>query len=252
MNSDGQEEFDRLRQQQAAFLRAAAHGLRTPLQSLQGFAELLEPGLPAAQIEHYVNFIKRDTTQLAAVVDDLCLRHELEQGSLTLFPTAIDVESLLAEVARTFESRIPDCLVEWEYSGEIPPVYADPDRLTHILWTLLRNAERCRLRPEQLSLVSVFVQPRPETHRVVFRVDDEGVRIPIEDSARIFGVLADAPTPRRWPRMGIGLGLYVAREVARQMGGDLGLLQRVPASGRQHGNTFELSLPSFQGQVVHD
>ena len=48
------------------------------------------------------------------------------------------------------------------------------------------------------------------------------------------------------------LEYVTAREVARQMGGDLGLLQRVPASSQQHGNTFELSLPSFQGQVVDD
>src|ERR1700694_618111 len=118
MDTDACAELDQLRQQQAIFLRTIAHALRTPLQSLQGFAELLEPGLSPAQVDHYVSFIKRDTAYLAGIVDDLCLRYELERGPLLLFPAVVEVGSILTELAQTFEAAVPDCLVMLDYSDD--------------------------------------------------------------------------------------------------------------------------------------
>ena len=123
--SDPQLDLARLREQHALFVRTAAHALRTPLQSIKGFAELLAPGLTPALTEHYVNFIKRDAVYLAGVVDDLCLRNELAQGPLLLFPDRVDTGQFLHELARTFEARFTDSVVDLEYVDGLPAIYAD-------------------------------------------------------------------------------------------------------------------------------
>jgi two-component system OmpR family sensor kinase len=247
---DPQLELAQLREQQAQFVRTAAHALRTPLQSLQGFAELLEPGLPPALAEHYVDFIKRDVTYLAGLVDDLCLRNELAQGPLVLFPIKLDVGEFLHELARTFEARFPDCLVALEYAEGLPPIYADQERLFHLLFTLLRNAERCR--PDRSQFGGLDLRARLESglRQVVFEIVDAGLGIPAEYREAIFDPFAELPPELGRPRLGIGLGLYVAREVTRQMGGDLSLTARSNGVG-QYGNSFVLGMPMFDKQVIH-
>ena len=249
--ADATSALEALRQERAAFLRVVAHALRTPLQSLQGFAEMLEPGLPPAQIEYYLSFIKRDTAHLSAVVDDLCLRHELERGALVLFPAAIDVGALLAELAGSFEARLPDCLVSLEYADHLPAAFADPDRLLHILGTLLLNAERCRPNPQGPGWLTISAWHDPAARQVVFGVDDDGPRVPAEYASALFDPFPLLPPALGRPRHGIGLGLYAAREVARQMGGDLCLTPGTESSGRRLGNTFVVRVPAYGGQVGH-
>ncbi|MCC7362066.1 MAG: HAMP domain-containing histidine kinase [Anaerolineales bacterium] len=249
--TDATSALNALRQEHAAFLRVVAHALRTPLQSLQGFAEMLEPGLPPAQVEHYLSFIKRDTAHLAAVVDDLCLRHELERGALVLFPAAIDVGAILVELAGSFEARLPDCVVGFEYADDLPAAFADPDRLLHILGTLLLNAERCRPSARGPGWLTINARHEPVARQVVFVVDDDGPRVPAEYAAALFEPFPILPAALGRPRHGIGLGLYAAREVARQMGGDVCLSSEMGASGRQFGNAFVARVPAFAGQVGH-
>ncbi|HLY29019.1 MAG TPA: HAMP domain-containing sensor histidine kinase [Aggregatilineales bacterium] len=251
MDSDALRQPDQLRQQQAIFLRTVAHALRTPLQSLQGFAELLEPGLSPAQVDHYIGFIKRDTAYITAIVDDLCLRYELERGPVHLFPAVVEVGSLLTELAQAFEATVPDCLVMLDYSDDAPALFADRDRLLHALWTLLRNAERCRPDPSHPGCAVVLARLVAPSRRIEFVVEDDGLVIPPECAAALFEPLAELPTVLGRPRLGVGLGLFVAREVARQMGGDLWLEYTHAIAGRQRGNTFILSVPVFEGEVGH-
>src|SRR3972149_1754423 len=71
--SDWTQERATLLEAQAQFLRAVAHELRTPLQSIQGFAELIEPQMLPAKLARYLGIIQHDAARLAAVVDDLSL-----------------------------------------------------------------------------------------------------------------------------------------------------------------------------------
>jgi len=251
MTIDACQNLETILTEQTAFLRTIAHALRTPMQSLQGFAELLEPGLPPAQVEHYVAFIKRDAAYLAAVVDDLCLRHELASGKLLLFPTAIDVGNLLAELARQFEAQMPDCVVSLEYADDLPPAFADPDRLLHLLGTLLRNAARCRPDPDGPVWLTMRAQCELGDRQVMFIVEDDGQQVPPEYASALFDPLPQLPAALGRPRLGVGLGLYVAREVARQMGGDLRLAGTPVPTDRQFGNTFVMHVPTFEGPVGH-
>lgn len=248
-------EIERLRHQQHEFMRAATHELRTPLQSIQGFVELLEPGLAREKMEHYLSIIRRDTSRLVAVVEDISQRNALEHDQLGLKPVPFSVEQLLGELSRELEVAYPDRFVVVKCSTDLPWVYVDPERLRQVLWTLLNNAARYSpaggYRPIQLVV-------RGCRGQVEFAVHDDGPPIPPEYCEAIFESLAELPRVLgKRPRFGLGLGLYVAREIARRLGGDLWVeetrkphLRKTNARGKRakapfrRGNIFVLSVPA--------
>lgn len=228
-----------LRQEHALFLRAVAHELRTPLQPLQGLAELAEAGQPPEQLAANLDVIKHETARLVALVDDLSLRSELESGSMSLSSMTFSLESVLEELARTMERYYPSRL-EVEYD-DLPPVLADQEHVRRILWMLLLNGMRYS---SANDLICLSAQPDYEKTQLSIFVRDTGAHLPLKYREAIFEPLAEMPKLLKRPRFGLGLGLYVAREIARRMGGDLWLQASALPKGKdvRRGNTFVLSL----------
>ena len=239
-----------LRQRYALFIRATAHELRTPLQSIQGFAELLGPGLPPKKIAQYFSLIKRDTSRLVAVVDNLSLMSEVENGTLVFSPSVLEVEPLLRELAQALEPRYPDCSVMLEYSLDcLPAIYANEKYLRQVLWSLLYYAGHSS--PRVRRSVCLSIQPHWDAYScgwLKFSVEDDSPRIPARYREAIFEPLAELSKGLKHPRFGLGLGLYVARRIARMMGGDLWI--EIPVRGmvgarkkKQKGNLFVVRMP---------
>lgn len=230
-----------LRETFASFLCLTAHEMRAPLQTIHGFARLLGPTLAPAEFEHYLDLIQQDTDRLMAMVEDLGWRGQLESGTLQLKPMACEVEPLLLALSREVERDYPDRYVELTYAS-LPPVYADPDRLQDVLGMLLRNA--ARYSPRGCQPISVSARPRQEQMEIA--VHDRGVPVLARYQEKIFKPVAALPRYLGRPRL--GLGLYVAHEFARQMGGDLWLRDPMRARNKSdgkklRGNEFVLRLP---------
>ncbi len=241
--------LETLRRRHYLFLRAAMHELRTPLQSLQGFVELLSPGLPPAKLERYLGILKRDTSRLIAVVDDMSQRNLLENNQLEIKPVAFSVEQLLADLSQSLEAYYPDRFVVVKCPPNLPLAYVDPGGLRYVLWTLLCNtaryAERSVVgyRPLRLTI-------RQRGARLEFSIYDDSPTIPVDYREVIFEPLADLPQSLgKRPRFGLGMGLYVAREIARRMDGDLYVERPRKAkkekskTRKSRGNVFVLSVP---------
>ncbi len=236
--------LDKLRREHALFVRAATHELRTPLQSIQGFAELLEPGLPPAKIEQYLNIIKRDTARLAAMIDDISLRSQIENNTLWLNPAAFEVEPLLAELSRQLEAYYPEHLVQVVQPAALPLVHADLESLRYILWTLLCNA--ARYSPAGRRALRLGASASRDDRWLLFSVRDAAPRIRPAYRQALFEPLPEMPKALQRPRFGLGLGLYVARESARRMGGDLWLTAPRTATTQSRGNVFVLRRPAAE------
>ena len=238
-NSDA--DVDLLHGRRALFLRAATHELNTPLAVLQNYTELLAPHLSGGQAEGHLAVMRRELARLAAVVDDLGLRGALDSGSLRLRLAPLDVERLLPDVAVAAEARHPERLVVFCYDDHLPYVRADPQHLRHILGILLHNV--AGYAPNRYPTIEMEIQPERDAD-LSFRVRDNAPTLLPAYGEAVFEPYPELPSALGRPKFGLGLRLYVARELARRMGGEVWV---EPAKGRRgrpvRGNAFVLRLP---------
>jgi signal transduction histidine kinase len=218
-----------------AFLSTASHELRTPLASLRGSVELLEeelaseaPDLESAR--HRAAAARRQTDRMTALAEDL-----LDLGRLDAEAPLADEPVELRELAGTVAGEVASAAAGAgvDLSIDAPaPVWAagDPRALARVLRILLDNAVRHGAPPG--TEVTIAARRVGDSARV--RVTDAGPGLAEADRERVFGRFERGPTAAS----GFGLGLALARGLARQMGGDV---RALPA---RRGACFEVTLPS--------
>jgi two-component system OmpR family sensor kinase len=135
-------------------------------------------------------------------------------------------------------ARTPGTRVVADVRGAPPAVRADPDRLAQILDNLLQNAAR-------YAASEVRVEAEADSGTVRITVADDGPGVPDADRERIFDRLVRLDDGRDRQHGGAGLGLPIARALARAQGGDLVCLPAVPGAGAR----FRLTLPVAEAET---
>ena len=205
-------ELEALDNEKRDFLASISHELRTPLSAVLGFAsELAESwdGFEPAEARSLVRLIASQSADISSIVDDLLTVTRLEAGSMSIYPTDIDVTKHLADMA---QSAGRDASREIVWDGDVN-VWADPTRLTQIVRNLITNA--IRYGGEQIR---VMVGRAASTG--VIEVRDSGGPIPPSRAETMFEPFDHANDGRHTPNS-VGLGLAVARSLARVMDGEL-------------------------------
>jgi len=234
-----QRELQRASAYKSEFLANMSHELRTPLNSSLILAKLLvdnrDGNLNAEQVK-FAQTIYSAGNDLLTLINDILDLSRIEAGKLDVRPESVPLGRLAEELSNTFEPIAKDRGLEFSIRSEpgLPAViFTDPTRLTQILRNLLSNALKFTERG------GVFLTMRRAANgSVAFDVRDTGIGIAREQHAVIFEAFrqADGTTNRKYG--GTGLGLSISRDLARLLGGDLGLES---APGR--GSTFTLVLP---------
>ncbi|HLF44457.1 MAG TPA: HAMP domain-containing sensor histidine kinase [Acidimicrobiia bacterium] len=222
------EGLEELAEAKDRFIATVSHELRTPLAAVVGFAgELAEnvEDYSPEEIAEMVQLIASQSLEMAQLVDDLLTAERAASGNLTIKPGAIDLLSESHSVVESMRVAV-DVIVE----GEPTPAWADTLRTRQILRNLLTNAARYGG-----SQVRISVSSLGDT--AVMVVSDDGPGINVVDSERIFDPYYRAQTDEPRPDS-VGLGLAVARQLARIMGGDLVYRRRAGWT------RFELTLPT--------
>ncbi|WNG32169.1 PAS domain-containing protein [Archangium violaceum] len=218
------------------FLNIASHELRTPLTSLHlvltQARRQLERNEPVSDVT-LVSRMERYTGRLTRLAGDLLDASRLERGQLHMRPRPVDLRSLVADVAGDFRQQYPERQVEVELPEGVAWVGADRDRIEQVLANFLDNA--MKYTPPK-ARVAVQLSCWDGTFRV--SVSDEGPGIPAEEHARLFQRFHRLSSSIHQP--GLGLGLYISREIIERHGGRLGVLGHPP--GRP-GVTFFFELP---------
>ncbi len=223
------------------FLATTSHELRTPITVVQGFASTLAnrwDKLPDADRRSAVQTIAERSASLARLVDQLLLSSRAGRNRLTVSSGCFDVDGLLRQSAAAFGSISDKHRLELDLPPELPPAHGDPGATDSIVNQLLENA--FKYSPDGGT---VTIRVRVDADRIEIAVEDEGIGIASDDRERIFErfVQGDAGDRRRFG--GIGLGLYIVRQLARAQGGD------VTADERPGGGTImRLRLPRAQPQ----
>jgi signal transduction histidine kinase len=230
-------ERDQLDRMKDEFVLTASHELRSPLTSVQGFAELLmmdRDSLTPRQVET-VEIILDNCRHLVRLLNDLLDLARSDAGRLAIRPQPTELEPLIEDVVRTMRAQTDSAsqnLTE-QIDPDLPLINAEPDRIRQILVNLVTNAHEYS--PERAS---IQVAARVADAGVEISVIDDGPGIPPSQLEHIFErfVRGDAGLTQRVG--GTGLGLAISRSLVELHGGTLSVDSEV---GR--GSTFAVRLP---------
>jgi PAS domain S-box-containing protein len=235
------EEASRLK---SAFLRMATHELRTPLTIVSGYVELLASSTTARftpEEREFCDIAQAGTKTLSRLVDDLLDLARIEAGRLDLAIRAVDVGEAIKRVHRMVSVQAAAKGIDSMFTVEpnLPPIAADPDRLTQILLNLVGNAVKFTEQGHVQSTV------RRVGDGVEISVADTGIGIAPEAQTAIFDEFrqADASTTRRFG--GTGLGLAIAKRLVEMQSGTLTVESTVDV-----GSTFTLWLPAAGPELI--
>ncbi|NRD26790.1 HAMP domain-containing histidine kinase [Frigoribacterium sp. VKM Ac-2836] len=220
-----------------AFVSDAAHELRTPVAGMRAAADTLvrSPGT-ADERERLAAHVVREAGRASRLIDDMLLMARVDQGlSLDVAPVDLGA-SLLADVERQ-RLRRPSLDLRVVLPDGPVVVAADAGRVSQIVGNLVDNAARATGGAGQVTLWL----DASRADQVAVLVSDDGPGVPAADRERIFDRLVRLDEARRSGDGGAGLGLPIARGLARAHGGDLFCEQ--PGPGRS-GAVFRLLLPA--------
>lgn len=221
------QEIERTRRRERDFLANISHDLKTPLTSIQGFAEALTDGtVPPDAYPAVARIISDEAQRMGQLVGDVLQLSRLEAGELPLALGPLDAGELLRESARRFESRAAQAgialLVDLPSGGSLP-LLADRGRLEQVLGNLIENASRHTPSGGRIDLVaqSAELQGRAAVRLIV---RDTGEGIAPHDLPRIFERFYQADKSRAGKpggRAGSGLGLAIVKELVERHGGTI-------------------------------
>ncbi|MCO6501921.1 MAG: HAMP domain-containing histidine kinase [Acidimicrobiales bacterium] len=224
------------------FVAMVSHELRTPLTSIAGFAETLVESwrdLPEEEVDEFLTIINKQAIYLGDLVEDVLVIPRLEANRLRLDPELFDLGDLIEDVAqmvfpnggrKTSLVSLPDGV----------RVYADRRRVQQIVRNLMENARKYG--GDQIMVEGFVVG---DQYTVI--ISDNGPGLADDDTLRIFENFEQVSKGDAREATGIGLGLPIARRLARFMGGDVWYERRFPTGAR-----FCYSLPLRRPAVNGD
>jgi two-component system, NtrC family, sensor histidine kinase KinB len=209
--------FDELRNDLVA---TVAHEFRTPLTSLRMAIHLLNERAAGPVSDKQADLLfaaREDCERLQAIVDELLDLSRIQAGKLELRRSEVDVESLARSAVEAQRSAAE--LAGVALRSEVLPgqgsVRVDPERIALVFANLLGNAIEHSPRDRE-----VLLRARPQENQVRFEVADRGPGVPREYRQAIFEKYFQLPTASHG---GAGLGLFIAREIVRAHGGEIGV-----------------------------
>ncbi|MEO8451769.1 MAG: response regulator [Gemmatimonadota bacterium] len=223
------------------FLSHVSHELRSPLTAIKQFSSILLAGLAGElnpEQREYQEIVLKNIGQLQAMIDDLLEVTRLETGKLTIDLESVSLANAVTDSLNTLQgaARAKGVTLSLDLAPDLPQAHADQTRVRQILIILLDNG--IKFTPEG-GEVSIQVRVQPEDPRfLTVTVADTGCGISPEVADRVFERLYQVSDPVSASRKGLGLGLYICRELVTRQGG------RVWAERRpEKGSAFSFTLP---------
>lgn len=224
--------------QKTSFVANVSHEFKTPLTTIRLYAELLEQGRvrDAAQGGDYLRTIGRETQRLARLVNNALDFSRLEQGKKKYARDRVDLVTELTRLLDTHGPRLAEAglALQRVLPAEPLPLTTDRDAVEQIVLNLLDNA--CKYAADG-GEVTVTLASRPGGGAEV-RVADRGPGVPRDHREKIFEKFHRVDDALTAEKSGAGLGLSIARQLARGLGGELRYASREGA-----GAEFILVLP---------
>jgi len=224
------------------FLSHVSHELRTPLTAIGQFVSILLDGLAgelAQEQRDYLKIIQRNSLQLRAMVEDLLDVTRAESGKLRVELWPVAPQAVIDDVTESLASAAVQRRVTLEaaHREALPDVFADELRARQVLANLVANA--IKFTPGG-GRVHVDAHVVAAGKQIEFEVRDTGPGIAKDRRERIFRRLTQEPQYCEGSRKGLGLGLFISRQLVALMNGDMGV-----ESALGKGSRFWFRLPAY-------
>ena len=221
------------------FLAVMSHELRTPLNAIAGYSELLETGVYGPMSEKQTEAVERihaSEQHLLSLINEVLGYAQAEKGEITVKTANVQVADAFDAVEPVIqpELRRKHFIFKRDLGRPMLAVLADPESLKQILVCLLTNASKYTEEGGQITLGA-----EPDGKKVRIWVRDTGVGIPKDQIHQVFEPFFQASQGNTRRATGVGLGLTIARDLARRMEGDLTITSEVGS-----GTTASVLLPA--------
>ncbi len=230
------QDADKGNREKSLFLSSVTHELKTPLTAIVGFTQLTELGPLTEQQQLSIHQIKRASSHLLRLIDDILTHNEIEAGSLSVQASRVDLSEVVAE-AKSWVMPTADEKAVSIYCTHLncPAVVGDAQRIKQVLTNILVNAIKYNRQGGR-----VYVSCESDESDVHLQVRDEGHGIDADQVEAIF-----EPYERNGKEtsnvQGNGIGLTISRDLVARMGGRIQVMSTL-----DHGSMFTITLPRYK------
>lgn len=231
-----------LDKQKSEFVSIASHQLRSPLTAIRGYISMMQEGSYGVLPEAMKDVLKRidDSSRfMATSIDDFLNVSRIESGNMKYEYTDINLTEMTRQVVEDLQSdaekRQLQLLFRTDLEHPDAMVHADHGKTMQILHNLINNA----LKYTKVGSVTVCMKDDPSLGTITVEIIDTGIGMSKETLIKLFGKFTRAKIASSSNIMGTGLGLFVAREMARAMKGDI----VASSEGEGKGSKFIFTMP---------
>ena len=231
------EKLKEVDQMKDVFISMASHELRSPLTAIQGYLELFKDKnvkIIDSESKHYLDNASISIKRLGSLINDMLEVSRLEGNRIPITLTTIDTQKIISESVEELKSSAIEKKLELEYTplNDLPYALADPERTKQIIINLLSNA--IKYTPKgKIELTTKIAKKE-----ILITVSDTGMGISPEEQAKLFQKFYRIQNDETKSIIGTGLGLWITRELAKKMDGDITLESMAGVGSR-----FTLHLP---------
>jgi signal transduction histidine kinase len=234
------EELEQANTLKSEFVATMSHELRTPLNVIMGYTDLLLEGTFDPVTEEQEKILQKvggSTEELLTLISSILDVSRLETRRVSVEVGEVDVPGVVKELRREIEQAQgnPDLSFTWKVGEALPPFYSDGEKLKVILKSLLSNAVKFTPKGK------VTICARPYKRGMEITVSDTGIGIPAEMIPSIFEMFRQADSSTKRAYGGVGLGLYLVRQLLNILGGAVSVESTVGV-----GSTFHVWVPDLR------
>jgi signal transduction histidine kinase/CheY-like chemotaxis protein len=207
------------------FLGTVSHELRTPIHGMLGVARLVHVESADALVKKRMELVEASGTHLLGLVTDLIDVSRVESGQMRIQRITFDLAAEIERVADIYSLRAADKGLTFTFESQLESATwfsGDPARLRQVLHNLLGNA----IKFTDKGWIHLMVRYGTRPGEIHFEVRDTGIGISDEDQKLVFAAFQQVMPRFEGRREGTGLGLTIAHEIARLLGGGISLTSK--------------------------
>jgi len=220
------------------FLSVVSHELRTPLNVVISYASMIKDrvfGETNTEQDNALNKILVRADDQLKMINSILYATSVEAQTVVVQNSRINLADFVNDLRLSYvNSKSQDLTIEWDYPPTLPDVTTDRVKLRQIIDNLIANA--IKFTPQ--GKVRISFHYFPEREQLECKVEDNGIGISAETLPFIFDKFRQADSSNTRSYDGVGLGLYIAKEFERLLGGDIDV-----QSEPEKGTTFTVMLP---------